>query len=645
MSLMFEGGNPHNESALLSFANPVIKPLDQFEKNVIVRTPNKYSNEYDYWLFADFPVSYDPCTCLFTSQLTFTVQLIQTTNASLTLKLTGSSTGTVKQIISASPGGVESGAFSNSALNWVNGVVQSGNEGYKSWTSFRDAGMGFLNFLTDKSSGEKTSFTSQLGDLQNFFKQIPYIGGVLGVFDFLTGGGKKSATQAGPTAMQVNLKHDITGTADGKLQLSTVRGYRTINTPGSQIAGSGSGMPTYDNILGVFSLLETPKIEYLEYGRAANQGTSCESPNPYFDPNCQSTPDDPYLCDYNYPTISSGAALYETKIRQYKLTAPLKYAINPAANMDLIDIKAALVIYDSTIGVGFNHAASFGDVQLYSSYSQKLNNMGYEYETNQKYRTAFVPLSCISNTSIMDCLGSSVAYPVRNPSDVYLKIQATFRRQDATATTQDVIFAATYKTSITRSVLDPGNLTFFIVPTGRTGTDGLSLQPCEYGNTYYYTPSQNIFPNPIAGIAGVTSPTYPTNCLAPMPPQQTITEITSFCNNPSLYNHLATGSVAKVDMDRSLNIPNMQLENKIDLLNSPNPFKNETTITFNLIKKGNVKLIILDQNGRVMQVLIDKILTPGKYNINYQTKLSSGLYYCTMQTENFSINKKIIIIK
>lgn len=652
MSLMFEGGSPHNETALLSFASPIVKPLDQFEKNVIVRVPNKYSNEFDYWLFADFPVSYDPCTCLFQSQLTFTVQLIQTTNASLAIKLTGGLTGTVKQIIKAAPDGVESGLFSNSALNWVNGVVKSGNEGYKSWTSFKDAGLGFMDYFI-KQAPEKAKVSSELSDLTSFFSNIPYVGGVLGVFDFLIGGGRKSATSAGPMAMQANLKLDVTGTADGKLELSTVRGYRTINTPGSQATGSGSGTPTYDNVLGVFALLETPKIEYIEFSRAPNQGIGYTMPNPGYDPNCVETPDDPYACYNNYPTISSEIGIYDTKIRQYKLAAPIKYAINPAANLNLIDIKAALVIYDSVIDYsgalgassGWNFPATFDNVNAYSSVGEKLNNMGYEYETEKKFRTAFVPLSCISNTSIAECLGMSQGVPLRNPTDVYLKINATFRRQNATSTTQDVIFVTTYKTTITHSALDPGNLVFYLNPTGRTAPDGTTLPPYEYPNVYYFTASQTPFPSPIAGIAGVQNPNYPAICSGAIPAPQTDAQITAFCNDNTLYNHIATQRAGFADAFRPKEPTNSKEAEVLSLTNSPNPFAKQTLISFNVPKPGLVRLSISDQSGKVLKILVNRQMQAGKQSLLYNSELTAGLYYCTLEIGGLKVTKKILAIK
>ena len=645
MSLMFEGGNPHNETALLANANPVIRALDQFEKNVIVRMPNKYSNEYDYWLFADFPVSYDPCTCLFQSQITFTVQLIQTTNASLTAKLSGGLTGTVKEIIKASPDGVQTGGFSNSALNWVNGVVKSANDGYKSWTSFKDAGLSAMNFLVSKSAYEKQTTSLELTQLTSFIKNIPYVGGVLGVFDFLTGGGKKAATSAGPLAMQANLKLDVTGTIDGKLELSTVRGYRTINTPGSQTGGSGSGTPTYDNVLGVFALLETPKIEYLEYSRAPNQSAGYTMSNPSYDPNCVETPDDPYACYNNYPYVSSQIGMYDTKIRQYKLAAPIKYAINPAAKMDLIDIKAALVIYDTvaTHLSGWNFPATFGNVATYSTVSERLNAMGYEYETENKFRTAFVPLSCITNTSIAECLGMSMGVPLRNPTDVYLKINATFRRQDATSTTQDVIFAATYKTAITRSAVDPGTLVFYLNPTGRTGPDGYDAAPYEYPNTYYFTASQSLFPTPISGIAGVQNPTYPAGCSGAIPPAQTESEISTFCNTPSLYNHVATARINAQDLYRPNEKQNLDID-YIGLSNNPNPFSKQTVITFNLPQAGFVNLRVTDQSGKLIRVLLSKMMPAGKQSVVYNANLSSGIYYCTLVANGTKTSKKILVV-
>jgi hypothetical protein len=646
MSLMFEGGDGRVETSLLAHANPVVKPLDQFEKGIVMRMPNKYANENDYWLFADFPVSYDPCTCFFGSLITFTVQLIETTNATLAIKLEGSSTGTIKEIIKAAPDGVQVNTNSNSIMNWVGGITKSGAEGYKDFQKYETASKNIGTFLI-KNISAKDKLDQQLAGFTAFTKNIPYVGAVVGVFDFLIAGGKKEVKSAGPMASSINLKHDISGSANGKLELSTVRGYRTITTPGSNIANVSSGIPTYDNILGIFSLIETPKIEYLLYSRdQTSENIVVTKPNPNYDPNCMPSEDNDW-CNDNPETLSSYLGVYDHKLVQYKVTSPIKYAINPAAKMDLIDIKAALVIDKSNDTYGnYIVPTTFGNLASYTNEIERYNVMGYEYETEYKYRTAFVPLSCLSNTSIMASLQATYSIPFKYPKDVYIKIQATFRRQDATSTTQDVIFVSTYKTSISQSSQDPGNLKFKNMNTGRTDPNGYSLAPYEFPNTYYKTASQLIFPLPIPNIAGIANPSYPSICSSIVEPQ-TASQLTAFCNDLTKYNPFANSRHRMEDEIRSQsNSEYTSLTDNIKLSNNPNPFNNLTTITFNLNKASKAKLIINDQNGRILNILINKELPAGNYSYPFNSQnLSSGVYYYTLELNDKRVTNKMIIIK
>jgi hypothetical protein len=94
----------------------------------------------------------------------------------------------------------------------------------------------------------------------------------------------------------------------------------------------------------------------------------------------------------------------------------------------------------------------------------------------------------------------------------------------------------------------------------------------------------------------------------------------------------------------------------VALQNFPNPFNPETWIPFKLAKDTDVSIKIFDSTGRLIRTLdlgrksagsyVTKDLAAywdGKTELGEQ--VSSGVYFYTVQTDNFSATKKMIILK
>ena len=80
--------------------------------------------------------------------------------------------------------------------------------------------------------------------------------------------------------------------------------------------------------------------------------------------------------------------------------------------------------------------------------------------------------------------------------------------------------------------------------------------------------------------------------------------------------------------------------------NFPNPFKNQTTIQYNIQKKGFVSLRVFDLTGRVVDILINDEQTVGLHHVEFDaTHLKSGLYYYRIENENDTETKKLMILK
>ncbi len=80
--------------------------------------------------------------------------------------------------------------------------------------------------------------------------------------------------------------------------------------------------------------------------------------------------------------------------------------------------------------------------------------------------------------------------------------------------------------------------------------------------------------------------------------------------------------------------------------NYPNPFNPNTKITFHIPKREHVSLKIYDVLGNELATLIDEEKNTSFYEYNFDSSfLSSGVYFYTLKTSNFSETKKMILMK
>ncbi len=80
--------------------------------------------------------------------------------------------------------------------------------------------------------------------------------------------------------------------------------------------------------------------------------------------------------------------------------------------------------------------------------------------------------------------------------------------------------------------------------------------------------------------------------------------------------------------------------------NFPNPFNPTTTIQFALPKAGNVSIKIYDAVGNEVATLHNGYLTSGSYKVNWNAYgLSSGVYYYKLSSQDFSLVKKMVLMK
>lgn len=81
--------------------------------------------------------------------------------------------------------------------------------------------------------------------------------------------------------------------------------------------------------------------------------------------------------------------------------------------------------------------------------------------------------------------------------------------------------------------------------------------------------------------------------------------------------------------------------------NYPNPFNAGTTIKWRMPQKGRVTIKIYDIIGREIEKVEDNFYDIGEHSIRFSpgNKLSSGVYFYQLKTENFIETKKMVLIK
>ena len=80
--------------------------------------------------------------------------------------------------------------------------------------------------------------------------------------------------------------------------------------------------------------------------------------------------------------------------------------------------------------------------------------------------------------------------------------------------------------------------------------------------------------------------------------------------------------------------------------NYPNPFKSYTNISFDIKAESSVTLLVFDNIGRKVAVLVSKELPVGTYKSQWNASgLSSGIYFCQLKVGKFVDTKKIILVK
>lgn len=92
--------------------------------------------------------------------------------------------------------------------------------------------------------------------------------------------------------------------------------------------------------------------------------------------------------------------------------------------------------------------------------------------------------------------------------------------------------------------------------------------------------------------------------------------------------------------------PSSDLMNFYLSQNYPNPFNPSTKIQFQISRTEFVTLKIYDVLGNEVSVLVDEYKPAGRYKVDFNaSNLTSGIYFYKLSTFDFSITKKMLLIR
>jgi photosystem II stability/assembly factor-like uncharacterized protein len=121
-----------------------------------------------------------------------------------------------------------------------------------------------------------------------------------------------------------------------------------------------------------------------------------------------------------------------------------------------------------------------------------------------------------------------------------------------------------------------------------------------------------------------------------------INESTGYCGGDN-------GIILKTTTGGVIGIEPISTEIPVDYSlyqNYPNPFNPTTNIKFSIPKAAFVTLAVYDMLGREIQTLVNENLSPATYEVKWDAaKFSSGIYFYKLLTSDFSLVKKMSVIK
>jgi len=107
------------------------------------------------------------------------------------------------------------------------------------------------------------------------------------------------------------------------------------------------------------------------------------------------------------------------------------------------------------------------------------------------------------------------------------------------------------------------------------------------------------------------------------------------------FSKIIVGSGQGVDDTGDLPTP----RSSVIYSNYPNPFNNNTTISYFIAQEGSVQMTVYDMLGRLTTQLVDEIQPPGWHSVDWNSDgKATGVYYCVLSNgEKESVSKMTLL--
>jgi hypothetical protein len=122
----------------------------------------------------------------------------------------------------------------------------------------------------------------------------------------------------------------------------------------------------------------------------------------------------------------------------------------------------------------------------------------------------------------------------------------------------------------------------------------------------------------------------------------------NICNLPYFHKmaKLAIGSLAALAMpDINISVEEYFASSQsLEIYNYPNPFNNETTISYKLHKASNVSIHVVNSVGQIVADLTNEREMEGIHTVNFSKgDLETGIYFVTIRTDEEISTSKMVI--
>ncbi len=646
--------------AVLAHFKPVADAIDKLT-NMKNNVNSVFSNvlKMNVWLWADFPLSYDPTITPKAGEdpPRFFVTVWGQKLSNIGLKgISQGTSGNAKFVNDWLTGsGLDFGNGSVGVpnlkmpnLDFENTGIDLGNYQFKpsathvNWNSFKNY-LGKISIKTpsvdigNPFKGLFDGFNIKLSSLANALPiSLPGLD-IGGLFDFFVNGGAKKQEPAEPAPTYIAMNLELSGTITSTQPIH----FFQITIPGTRDEywkptwGSSVGIVRNDPV-GILTLNKTPVI-YEKYFFK------------YYDP---------FYNEYGLLDYGELAAFTE-----YEIAEDIQLSLNQSSGLEIIKTEVSLILdYRQLESPPYTSLNDF-----LSWVGSGLQNHLVDFEapansTTAKFKTMAVPIKYAK--------GRTIQIPPGYTDNICLKVKSVLKRKDDPSA-QPVVFIATYKVEVVNkigpaeqilSTIPPQNIKC-AVPT--SGGVRVSWDRNLEKNINLYAVERSINGASFVQI-GTTSDTVFTDvevqkAVKPYRSNRQNVSVNyrvranSYWYDPenaiyrsqfSAYGDIINISGSIIGLFDKWGFDQIIPESNSLSQNFPNPFNPSTTIYYGIKDPGNVTIKIYNTLGQEIITLVDERKEVGSYYVDWNAVgLPSGIYFYKIQSGNFAESKKMILTK